>query len=183
MDDKIRNIQSKFKIVYRECDFLEDKIFKKEGILFKTHKFTIEELMRSEHHNKINSVTNKIGSDISYWEMNGKLLPVEKETYLDERENLEDVLHQINRRIQNREPTLWEQISQAIEKFVVKIMSNLPAFREVLTYIGKQMGRIPYIGKVFPLLIHMTRKTTHLLTDVTRKTTYLLTNNSKHDDL
>lgn len=182
MDDKIRNIQSKFKIVYRECDFLEDKIFKKEGIFFNKHTFTIEELMKSEHHNKINAVTNKIGSDISYWEMNGKLLLVEKEAYLDERENLDDILHQINRKIQNREPTLREKISKVAEAFVAKIMNNLPFLREALTYIGKQMGRIPYIGKVFPILIHTTRKTTHLLSNATQKTIKLLKDNSKHDD-
>jgi hypothetical protein len=30
MNDKIKNIQSGFKGVYQECDFLEDKIYKEE---------------------------------------------------------------------------------------------------------------------------------------------------------
>ena len=163
MDDKIRIMQSKFKIAYRECDYLEDKIFKKDGVIFKTHRYSISDLMDSPHHSKINAVTQKIGSDISYWEMSGKLSAREKEAYHIERENIDDTLHQINRNIQNREPTLWEEISKVAEEFVGKIMNNLPMLRELLTYIGKVFGKIPYIGKTFPVLIHIGRKSSHLL--------------------
>jgi len=169
MDDKIRNMKSKFKIAYRECDYLEDKINKQEGIFFKTHIYDINGLMNSEHHKKINSVTSKIGSDISYWEMNGKLLDIEKEVYYDERENIEDILHQINRKIQNREPTFWEQISKVAEAFVVKIMNNLPMLKELITFVGKQLGKIPYIGKVFPALIHASKITTNALISTIKK--------------
>lgn len=166
MDNKIRIIQSKFKIAYRECDYLEDKIFKKDGVIFKTHRYTITELSDSPHHAKINSVTKKIGSDISYWEMSGKLSDSEKEAYHIERENIDDTLHQLNRNIQNREPTLWEKISRVAEEFITKIMDNLPMLRELLTYAGKMLGKIPYIGTAFPVLIHIARKSSHLLSNI-----------------
>lgn len=169
MNEKIRTIQSKFKIAYRECDYLEDKIFKKDGFFFKTHKYTINELMNSPHHSKINAVTKKIGSDISYWEMSGKLLEDEKEAYHIQREAVDDVLHQLNRNIQNREPTLWERISQIAEEFITKIMNNLPLLSELLTYAGKILGKIPYIGGAFPILIHIGKKSSHLLSSSIKK--------------
>lgn len=45
----------------------------------------------------------------------------------------------LSKLIQNREPTLWEKISQAVEDFVVKIMNNLPSLKEFITYVGKQL--------------------------------------------
>ena len=169
MDDKTRMIQTKFKIAYRECDYLEDKIFKKDGVVFKTHRYTIDELMNSPHHDKINAVTEKIGSDISYWEMSGKLSRTEKEAYYIERDKIDDVLHQLNRNIQNRQPTLWERISQVAEEFISKVMNNLPMLKELLTYAGKMLGEIPYIGKAFPILIHLGRKSSHLLSNMSKK--------------
>ncbi len=174
MNEIIRKMKSRFKKAYQQCDFLEDEILKKRGIFFRTHKHTIEELMNSEYHRKIDSITKKIGSDISYWRMSGKLSSAEEEAYYAERENIDDILHQINRKIRNREPTLWEKISQAAEDFIVMIMDNLPILANFLTYIGTQLGRIPYIGKVFPILIYGTSKTTHLLTDSARKFKALL---------
>jgi len=169
MDNKSRTIQTKFKIAYRECDYLEDKIFKKDGVVFKTHRYTTSELMNSPHHDKINAVTKKIGSDISYWEMSGKLSHSEKEVYHAERDRIDDTLHQLNRNIQNREPTLWEKISRVAEEFITKIMDNLPMLRELLTYTGKMLGKIPYIGTAFPVLIHIGRKSSHLLASLTKK--------------
>ncbi len=148
----------KFKLVYREFDYLEDKIFKKEGFILKKHKFTQDELMNSSHHRKIDSVTRKIGSDISYWEMKGRLSVDEKAIYLDEREAVDDYLHELNRKIENREPTLWEIISKEATLFIKKIMNNLPVLKEVLTYIGKQLNKIRYVGSIFPILIHSSRK-------------------------
>lgn len=169
MDDKTRAIRSKFKIAYRECDFLQDKIFKKDGIFFKEHRYKTTYLMNSPHHDKINAVTEKIGSDISYWEMSGKLSHSEKETYYTERDKIDDILHQINRDILNREATLWEKISKAAEEFVAKIMDNLPMLTELLTYAGKMLGRIPYIGTVFPTLIHASKASSNLLSNLIKK--------------
>ena len=164
MNEKCDEIIRKFKPVYREFDLLEDKIFKKVGLIFKEHQYKQEELINSAHHRKIDSITRKIGSDISYWEMRGRLSAEEKNVYLEERERVDDVLHDLNRKIENREPTLWEIISDKANKFLKKIMDNLPMLTELLTYAGKYLRKIPYVGIVFPSLIHMARKTVRLLT-------------------
>ncbi len=163
VNEKRDEIVRKFKPVHREFDLLEDKIFKKEGFIFKTHKFKQEELMSSAHHRKIDSITRKIGSDISYWEMNGRLTADEKRVYLDEREHIDDVLHELNRKIENREPTIWEVISMEATVFLKKIMKNLPLLGEMLTHAGKLLGKIPYIGPMFPLLITAGQRATKLL--------------------
>ncbi len=163
VNEKRDEIVRKFKPVHREFNLLEDKIFKKQGFIFKTHKFKQEELMSSTHHRKIDSITRKIGSDISYWEMNGRLTADEKRVYLDEREHIDDVLHELNRKIENREPTIWEVISMEATVFLKKIMKNLPVLTELLTYAGKYLGKIKYLGKLFPVLIHVSRKTAGLL--------------------
>jgi len=113
----------------------------------------IEDLMSNSHQNKINTVTSKMGSDILYLEMNGKLSVEEKEAYLYEREALDDILHQIHRKVLNRKPTFWEELSKAVEKFIEKVMIHLLLLQEMLTWVGKQLG-CPYIWGMCPVLIY-----------------------------
>ncbi len=70
-------IKSKFRPVFRELKALNKKIDKKDGWIFIEHKYTIEELLDSKHHAKIDSYTAKIGDDILQWYNAGKLSNIE----------------------------------------------------------------------------------------------------------
>ncbi|RLA69661.1 MAG: hypothetical protein DRG30_09955 [Epsilonproteobacteria bacterium] len=144
MNSEIR-IESKFRKVHIELENLERKIYRKSGFLFfKSHIYTIEELMESPHHQKIFSITEKIGDDIENWFDAGKLTPKEESTYHTERDNIDEELHRIEMVIEDREPTWWEEIKGPIIEFNKRVLDNLPEeFRRNL---------IPFFKKILPTL-------------------------------
>jgi len=164
MEDKIRLMRNKFKKAHYECDYLEDKIDKQDGILIKVHRYTIEELLNGKHYKKINAITKKIGSDVELWELNGNFEDFEKEAYFNEREEIDDKLHEITRKINNREPTWWEEIKGSAEKWISYIMNNLPEeFDKLLLIIMKKLLEIPYLGKAIKPIFYLKSKSKLLL--------------------
>jgi len=120
-------ISQKFKKVYRELDSLNAKIDVQDGwFLFKSHRYTIEELLESSNHQRILTISAKIGDDIQNWKKNNNLDSEEEESYFAHRENIEDILHELNLKIEDREPTLWEHVQVSLETFTSFVMENLP---------------------------------------------------------
>lgn len=117
---------AKFRPVFRELKSIERKIYKKEGWFFVEHVYTIEELLDSKHHHKINSYTEKIGDDIQIWFDEGKLGEVEEEYYYLKRNEVEDDLEDINAQIEERERTWWEEVKDVMRDYVRVIMDNMP---------------------------------------------------------
>ena len=141
-------MKTKFRPVFRELKSLERKIYKKEGWFFVEHKHTIEELLDSEHHHKINSYTEKIGDDIQRWFDEGKLGEVEEEMYYLKRTEVEDDLEDINLQIEEREPTWWEEVKGTMREFVVMVMDNMPEELK-RTLLSNFKGAMKMLGKVF----------------------------------
>jgi hypothetical protein len=126
-DFEVRDtFRGKFRRVFRELDNLKTKICLKEGIFFKKHVFSLDDLLRSEHHDKIYSITEKIGSDAAGWARNGRLSPEAEADYFHFRDMVDSELDHINRLIITRNPTWWEKCRNALESFAQVIMKNLP---------------------------------------------------------
>ena len=157
MTNNIENPKRKFKIKFRkvfyELDYLENKINQTEGIIFKNHRFSQEELIDSPHHKKIDSITRKIGDDASNWYAKGSLSEQGMEVYDDKREEVDEKLHHINNLILNRQPTWWESLKGGLEDFVLKISKNMPTLSRILIESAKVFN-IPFLGKITtPLLL------------------------------
>ena len=151
-----RRMKSKFKKVYLEIDKIESKIFRKEGFLFfKSHVFSIEELLNSPEHQKIESITKKIGDDTLIWSKLGRLSQDEEEAYYDEKDKVDDELKRLNRKISEREPTWWEEVKTPLIKFVEIIASNLPDELKV--------NLISFIKKIIPKSLPFLDKTSKML--------------------
>jgi hypothetical protein len=151
-------LERKFKIVHREIDFIKVKIHKKKGFLFfKSHVYTEQELLNSEHHNRIYAATVKIGDDATYWYKAGKLSDDGKNTYYNKKSQVETELHRVNLEIEQREPTWWENVRGAFEGFRRIVAANMPEL--VLTMIElvanslalpiplRKFFRLPYLDK------------------------------------
>jgi hypothetical protein len=145
-------MKSKFIKVYGEIDIIEIKTAKKTGFLFfKSHVYTINDLLNSEHHQKINSITEKIGDDIQGWFNLGKLDKEEEESYYTERINVDEALRKINKNIAMREPTWWEEVREPFHQFVEKISDNMPdeLKRTLLGFIKEiTIKKIPFVKKL-----------------------------------
>lgn len=139
----------RFKRVFQEIEYLERKIYKKEGWIFKNHVHSKEELLNSEHHRKIYSVTEKIGDDAENWYGRGNLSETGKALYYEYREETDDKLHEVNLKIEDREPTWWESMKGSLEGFVVWIMENMPDLKRFLLTAGNTLAKLPGpIGKI-----------------------------------
>ncbi len=121
-----KRIKAKFRPVDRELNSIKKKTHKTEGWLFVTHVYTIDELLNSEHHEKINSYTDKIGDDITRWYDQGKLSREEEGIYYSERDKVEIDLEDINDKIKSREPLWWEKVKGAMQGYIIIIMDNMP---------------------------------------------------------
>ena len=131
----------KFRPIFRELKSLRRKINKKEGIIFTSHIYSIDELLNSTHHQKIDSFSQKIGDDVKNWYNKNKLTKMEEEVYYFKRKEIEQELDEINEEIEEREPTWWEKIKEPSIAFVKRIMNNLP--EELRTKI------LPYLSNIF----------------------------------
>jgi hypothetical protein len=123
--DRMR-FERKFKTVHYEIDYLEAKVYQKTGWIFQSHIYSIEELLKSEHHSKIYAITEKIGDDAENWYKCGQLSDFERDSYYTERNIVEEKLHRVNLKIQKREPTWWESVREPFSRFVRIIMNNMP---------------------------------------------------------
>ena len=120
-------IKDNFEILYLEIESLKIKINKKDGwLIFKTHRFSIEELSDSPNHQRIMSVSAKIGDDIKNWANNNKLSQIEEDTYYEERRKFNIELHKTNLLIEDRDATFWEKAGKPLKLFVIFVMNNLP---------------------------------------------------------
>ncbi len=138
------SFRSKFKNVSREIELLKLKVHQKEGILFFTsHVHSQEELLNSEHHQKIDSVTKKIGDDARNWERLGKLSSYEKYSYEKHENEVQDELHSVNVEIVRRQPTWWENVKGGCEKFIILIMTNLKLDSVLLLKMMKPLLNLP----------------------------------------
>jgi hypothetical protein len=116
----------KFKRAYKHVADLDSLVEKKHGVFFVSHVYSIDELMTSEHHAQIYSISEKIGSDAMNWYQAGDFPSWGVESYLKKRNELEKRLEQLNQRIRSRRPTSWEKIRGTCEAFVRIIASLLP---------------------------------------------------------
>ena len=95
-------------------------------LIFKTHVYTQDELLRSEHHGMIYAITEKIGDDADNWYKAGKLSNAGRDAYYAHRERVEQDLHSVNKEIMQREATWWEKVGGVLTQFVGLIKHNMP---------------------------------------------------------
>ena len=119
--------KKKFKPVYAEMKTLRGKIHKKEWFLFVDyHPYSVEDLKKSEHLSRINSITRKIGDDVSYWNRRNKIDQEGTKQYYKHRDYTLEWLERIDKEIEMRDSTLWDDIFSIFNDFIEIIMSNLP---------------------------------------------------------
>jgi hypothetical protein len=122
-----KDFNRKFQPIFRELELVQQQIEQKKGwFIFKTHVWTKEELLKSEHMSKINSISEKIADDIENWETNKQLSPIEKMIYHTNRARVEKQLHATKLQIGNREETFWAKFADSFGQMIPLIMDKLP---------------------------------------------------------
>ncbi|MDO8753060.1 MAG: hypothetical protein Q7J80_04115 [Anaerolineales bacterium] len=133
MNEDTLVITHKFSRAEREIERLSSKIHIQNGAwFFKQHIYSIKDLLESEHYNKIYAICEKIGDDILHWYQSGKISEAGLDIYRKEREKIRFQLLSLNKEIQERVPTIWENLLSVFEAFVVIVMRVLPAFSKLI---------------------------------------------------
>lgn len=123
--EQVRLINEKFKYVLRELDEFYNDVHDTSFFgLF--HKYTKEELMQSHRINKIHSILEKIGSDLSYWKKNKKLTIKAEYSYYINREDVINKTIDIENEIRERKPTFLEKIIEIFSDVMIKILKLIP---------------------------------------------------------
>jgi hypothetical protein len=127
MDHETQSLDRQFQRAFDEMELLQSKIHQQRGIFFvRYHTFSQKDLLKSEHHAKIYSVVETIGSNVKNWEAANKISERMADAYYIRRDETDRKLHQLNLTISRREPTWWENFGFVCEKFKDDVMSHLP---------------------------------------------------------
>lgn len=122
-----KGFEKKFKPILREIDYVKLKIHKKKGFWFlKQHVYTEQDLLDSPHFCKIDSIIEKIGSDVESWHKNGKLSLFDRQVYQEYRDATDLKLEGLKKEIIARQPTWWENFRSVFEGFIGVVMGKLP---------------------------------------------------------
>jgi len=128
-------LEKGFDRIFRECDLIEEKINVIVGIVFRRHRYSAEDLLDSDHMEKIKSFCGKIKDDIDRWEAVGRLpLRVEMH-YNDKAEEVRERVNEISDMVRERRPTFWERIGGFLVGLYRSVVERLPLFvRGFLTF-------------------------------------------------
>jgi hypothetical protein len=96
---------------------LEKKINELTGAVLKRHVYTGDELLESEHFDKIESFSGKIKDDIERWGTAKKLSARIYSLYNENAREVHERLDRIIQKIANRKPTGWEKLCEVFIAF------------------------------------------------------------------
>lgn len=151
-ENKEMNFSKRFIRIEDEIKAIRSKIYQKDSFLFfiEWHKYTQDELLNSTHHKRIQTISEKIKSDVSYQMEAGNFSRNEQKNYQDFKYKTEMALHDVNELIEKREPTFWDRAFGMLQEFVRKI-SNTLDISDVLTKLPGSIGKTisKFFGKLF----------------------------------
>jgi hypothetical protein len=100
----------------------------------------VEDLLDSDHMEKIKSFCGKIKDDVSRWEAAGQLSLRLKDFYNEKAQQARDRVNGINQMIRERQPTLLERVGGFLRRLYRAIVERLPLFvRGFLTFKKRPM--------------------------------------------
>jgi hypothetical protein len=105
-------INNGFALINKECEEFEAKIDRMKGKHFSRHEYSEEELVHSNHIDKIKSIAGKMGSDIENWKIRG-LVPGNVYSYYENKiEILKQRMTYMMERLKFRRKTVWDSIGE-----------------------------------------------------------------------
>ena len=134
MRDGLSYLESGFEKINGELADLERKVHLVIGLVFRRHKYTVDDLMDSDQMNRIQSFAGKIKDDVKRWEAAGKLPHRLKMLYNENAESVQERLRMINHAIQERKPAIWEKVGGFFRRLYRAIVELLPVICQRLIF-------------------------------------------------
>jgi hypothetical protein len=125
MKDAAGFLENGFTRIGHELDLLEEKADNIAGAIFKRHKYSEENLLHSDHLDKVSSFSAKIKADLENWE-SANILPFKVQLlYNQHAQEVHDRLDEIIIKIKQRTPTVWEKVCNAFTHLYKVILECL----------------------------------------------------------
>ncbi|GHU26270.1 hypothetical protein FACS1894164_17150 [Spirochaetia bacterium] len=138
-------------------DLFEMKDQIKGFLIFKTHKYSVEQLLNSTQYRRIKSYIGKIEDDIQRWKQAGELTFSLRNTYNVNRDLLIDRLEDLEEAIENREPTWWESVQNFFIKILAFIAEHLPALWNGLMIVAEKLKNHKILGAPAKVLLNLNK--------------------------
>lgn len=140
--EAIQRIRQRFQQVDRELQVLQDKVHQQQGLLFRSHVYSIEALLASPHHERIDTLTRLIGDHAQHWYAAGQLSEDGHWLYTEQKGEVLGQLAVLNWEIRHRQPTWWEAMREVLGDFVLRVQDNMPELvRTLLGHWAARLGR------------------------------------------
>ena len=112
--------EGKFKKVFRELQIIREQTRLVSGWIFVTHQFSQEQLLKSEHFVKIDSIVKKIDDDAQNWFCSESSCYTAESIYRDMRKRVLSDIAEVKKDISDRPPTWWENILVSLKQFLLR---------------------------------------------------------------
>jgi hypothetical protein len=103
--------------------------------VFRRHKYSADDLLNSNHLEKIDSICGKIKDDLNQWNAAGHLPLRVQDVYNENAQEVRERVAAITAMVRERELTLWERVDGFFRRLYEAVTRCLPLFiREFLTF-------------------------------------------------
>ncbi len=111
--------EGKFKKVFKEIEIIRDQTRLVKGFIFTSHPFSQEQLLKSDHFSRMDSIVKKIEDDAMNWFCASNASHVAEEIYHEIRKQVLSDIATLKREISHRQPTWWENILTSVKQFLL----------------------------------------------------------------
>lgn len=111
--------EGKFKKVFKEIEIVRGQARLVKGCIFTSHSFSQEQLLKSDHFSRMDSIVKKIDDDATNWFCAANASHVAEDTYHAVRKQVLSDIAELKREISDRQPTWWENILASIKHLLL----------------------------------------------------------------
>jgi hypothetical protein len=108
----IKYINNGFALIDKECAEFEGKINAVKGKFFLHHDYSEEELVHSNHIDKIRSIAGKMGSDMENWKARGLITASVNSYYANKVDMLKQRMTYMMEKLKFRRKTVWDSMGE-----------------------------------------------------------------------
>ncbi|MBP7634308.1 hypothetical protein KBA41_09050 [Candidatus Ozemobacteraceae bacterium] len=112
--------EGKFKKVVKEIEIIREQTRLVKGFVFTSHPFSQDQLLKSDHFARIDSIVKKIDDDATNWFCGDNTSHVAENIYHSIRKQVLSDIADLKHEISDRQPTWWENILVSVKQLLLR---------------------------------------------------------------
>lgn len=124
----------------KQIMMIEDDLYSTTGVWLKKHRYSAEDIRKSKHFAKLNSIEEQIYDNISLWEASGAITEDLEDAYRMFNHECKNKREKLLNKIRNRKRTTWEAFIAPLTEVCESLFSTLPTTLYKPVTLNKQLG-------------------------------------------